>query len=254
MNPSRRLVRLACLFLGLMVVTFLGTSLWDLSTHARIQAVAREAVLRAPAEGTADQYRAFLDGLPRPSGWISYSIEARDPTTWTRRLIARVSNPAWEQPIAHLLDNFGVLDSSWVFGMPLVDSERTHYQLAYTRVMPGPIVFFAIIGFGLAFWVTLALWLYQDAKGRLGSKALPWLGLGLIGGPVAIAIWLIQRPAPPPPPPVCPACKTEQVEEATYCVDCGAHLKPTCGECGRAIEQGWKHCPTCGNHLDQESA
>lgn len=256
MTQSKRLLRLAFTFLSLMLLVLLSTGITDAALHAQAGPVLEAARRQAPSSRASEfNYQAFLESLPRPVALVSYEVNRIDPQRpfgpWER--VATVTGLAWDQPVMRFLDQVGVLNST-VISFTVASEGEARYQFEYTQAIVGPLPLVLIIGLWFAFWVTLALWLYQDAKGRLGSKALPWLGLGLIGGPVAIAIWLIQRPAPPAPPPVCPTCRTVQVEDATYCVACGAHLKPTCGECGRAIELSWKHCPTCGNHLDQETA
>lgn len=253
MNHSRRFLRLALIFLSLSLSLFMFTMVFDASASARFYAVgqrARDSAVKHPI----DDPHTFLEGLPQPTGWVSYYITTSEATTpWSIPVISSIQNPRWESPLLGALDRFGLLNANGgTVALPQIGSVR--YNLHYSYMVLGPLVPFAGVLFWMAFWVMLALWLYQDAKVRLGKQSLPWLALGLVGGPIAIAIWLIQRPSPPPPPPVCPACRTEQVEDATYCVACGTHLKPTCPECGRAIELGWKHCPTCGNHLDQETA
>jgi hypothetical protein len=184
-----------------------------------------------------------------------YSISVREPNApaWTpENHVATVENEPLS-PFTRLLTRFRVLEIRYG-AVPLPSSDNKRYTLTYSYTVPGPLLALAALSLWLAFWVMLALWLYQDAKLRLGKQALPWFALGLVGGPIAIAIWLIQRPSPPPPPPHCPSCQIQQVQDATYCVACGAHLKPTCTECGRAVERSWRHCPTCGHHLDQETA
>jgi hypothetical protein len=101
-------------------------------------------------------------------------------------------------------------------------------------------------------WLALAAWIYLDAREK-GSAAPAWLLLGLLTGPVALAVWLIYTytqgsfPAPKP----CPGCGADTVRGTAFCVRCGFALRPACPDCRRPVEVDWVHCGACGRSLSE---
>src|SRR5262245_51979783 len=56
-------------------------------------------------------------------------------------------------------------------------------------------------------------------------------------------------PADPIP---CPACGAENRDDASFCGECGAPLRPSvavCGACGRENSPDGRFCDGCGNPL-----
>jgi len=47
----------------------------------------------------------------------------------------------------------------------------------------------------------------------------------------------------------CPACQSENREEAKFCNECGVKLEIVCPECGRPNRPGSKFCDECGHNL-----
>jgi hypothetical protein len=252
--PRLLLAAMIALALSLLslFITVVGSS-YMRSIYTSIDQEWGRIVSTAP---TAPGFQDWIEGLPHPPGWVLYSVSAVERSASGSvqfRSVAHTESRIDTSPAFQVLEALRLVrrenSGYWTASVGTLQ-----YQFEYSYGAPGRLFEVGILGWFLIFWLCLALWLYQDAKGRQVKQALPWLGLGLFGGPVAVAIWLIQRPSLPPPPPVCTACGTQQVEDATYCISCGSHLKPTCPECGRAIHPAWKHCPSCGNHLAEEPA
>jgi|GEM_PF-1906737 len=105
-------------------------------------------------------------------------------------------------------------------------------------------------GMALA-WLSIALWIYLDARDRAPSAAPAWLLLGLLAGPVALAVWLISRGARPEAPvtAVCPGCGGDTPADAIYCPHCRFALKPSCPACHHPVRTNWTYCATCGSDL-----
>lgn len=106
----------------------------------------------------------------------------------------------------------------------------------------------------LAAWVLTGVWIGLDARARNARPAVAWLWLGVMGGPVALAVWLTARPPLDTHPHVCPGCGADTAPGTTYCVRCGDALYPTCPSCGRKVEFDWDYCGHCGKHLGDQAA
>ncbi|HWI50897.1 MAG TPA: zinc ribbon domain-containing protein, partial [Symbiobacteriaceae bacterium] len=100
-------------------------------------------------------------------------------------------------------------------------------------------------------WVCLALWVFADARWRGSRAALGWLLLGLMTGPLGLAVWLVVRREVPVETPHCPGCGADVVAGTMFCVRCGQPLHPACPECGRRVELDWAHCGACGASLGE---
>lgn len=99
-------------------------------------------------------------------------------------------------------------------------------------------------------WLTLAAWIYLDARERRMTNAPAWLLLGLLAGPLALAVWLIYRYTQDREgPKACPGCGAETVKGAAFCVRCGFALRPACPSCRKPVEYDWAHCAACGTNL-----
>ncbi|MGE5672933.1 MAG: zinc ribbon domain-containing protein [Mycobacterium leprae] len=136
----------------------------------------------------------------------------------------------------------------------------------------------------VAAWLAVATWLYFDAAERESAKAFGWLVLGLLGGPVGLAVWLITRPSQPTTTPaappvvseaaspaeipapaaeeapapaaqpasdrtICPDCGGDSPAGSAFCVRCGHPLHAVCPQCRRPVELDWAYCGACGTDL-----
>lgn len=98
-----------------------------------------------------------------------------------------------------------------------------------------------------AAWLSLAAWIFLDARERLGTgPASGWSLLSLLTGPLALAVWLTYRHGRAGTLAACPNCGADAVRGAAFCVRCGGALRPTCEQCQRPVEFDWAHCAGCG--------
>lgn len=131
-----------------------------------------------------------------------------------------------------------------------------------------------------AAWLAIATWLALDARDRAGASVRAWFLLGLLTGPVGMALWLVsgrglgQRPgagsgsesgprlgrasgfrAGAGQSPACPGCGQAPPDGSAFCPRCGFALAPICPECKHTVALDWDYCTRCGAPLvDQPAA
>jgi hypothetical protein len=103
----------------------------------------------------------------------------------------------------------------------------------------------------LAAWLALAVWIYEDARSRLAKAAPAWLLIGVLTGPVGLAVWLVVRGDDPGAH--CPHCGAPRVQGTAFCVSCGKPLQLRCPACGKPVHEGWRHCGACGAALNPDA-
>lgn len=100
----------------------------------------------------------------------------------------------------------------------------------------------------LAYWLTVAAWLYKAAAGAGMNRAL-WTILGLLLNLPALLAFLIVRGRMTR----CPACGAWQ-KPGFYCAACGAKLQTACPACGKISPAASGFCPHCGTALQGGAA
>lgn len=108
---------------------------------------------------------------------------------------------------------------------------------------------YLIPGAALLAWIALAFWIFFDARERR-LQAAGWGLLGLLAGPLALAVWLIYR-RNNRAEPACAACGADLVEGALYCAHCGHPATPGCPGCHRPVQMDWRYCVACGKELTE---
>lgn len=99
----------------------------------------------------------------------------------------------------------------------------------------------------LAYWLTVAAWLYK-ASANAGMNRALWMILGLLTNLAAVIVFLIIRGQMVR----CNSCGTWQ-KPAQYCAECGAGLRVTCPNCGRICAASADFCPDCGTALQKKN-
>lgn len=99
-----------------------------------------------------------------------------------------------------------------------------------------------------AYWLLVALWLYQDAA-RSAMSPLFWGLLGLIGNLAAVVAFLVVREFIRVR---CPACGHWQAA-SPFCGNCGTALETKCPACGAAVNQDDRFCGACGEQLPNQA-
>lgn len=97
----------------------------------------------------------------------------------------------------------------------------------------------------LAFWLLVALWLYQAAILAKMNGSL-WLLLGLVGSVGTVFLFILVRSLTRKK---CDACGEYQPAKAQYCAKCGAALFVKCPVCGTAHKKVDLFCQSCGSPL-----
>lgn len=101
----------------------------------------------------------------------------------------------------------------------------------------------AALFFG-AYWVLLALWMYQDAAKRRLS-ALYWGAIGLLTNVVGLIVYKIYKRGMA----ICASCGAAQNAGHLYCSFCGKPLGMRCKGCGGKVGARDEFCPHCGEKL-----
>lgn len=95
--------------------------------------------------------------------------------------------------------------------------------------------------------LSLAGWVWFDARRRGVEAPLAWTILTLVANVVGWATYLVARGWQRT---VCPGCGKGL--RATYraCPYCGTQIGRGCPSCGRAVEEGWSFCAHCTTALN----
>jgi RNA polymerase subunit RPABC4/transcription elongation factor Spt4 len=129
------------------------------------------------------------------------------------------------------------------------------------------LVVVAFLGaFLAAFWVSLILWSFRDARARSRDPFAQLLAALMVGvfGPLGMFIYLILRPHETLAEAyersleeeallqdieerlVCPGCKQAVQDNFQVCPSCHTRLKKVCPGCGELLRLRWNICPYCG--------
>ena len=133
-------------------------------------------------------------------------------------------------------------------------------------VIPWDIVGWVLAVGVLVLWLTVAVWVFIDAKKRHKSLIFPILFaiLAVVFFIFGYLIYMILRPAETSEDrywadrekeflmheigdfDVCPNCKYEHIfPEFLNCPNCSYQLKHKCESCEYPLLSGWKNCPSC---------
>ncbi len=100
--------------------------------------------------------------------------------------------------------------------------------------------------------IFIGIYVFRDAK-RRNMNALLWTLMAiLVPGLFGFLIYLLIRGNYSDLH--CPQCDTPVEQDFIVCSNCGAKLKPTCPNCGRAVDGVWKICPHCAQPLPEHQS
>jgi hypothetical protein len=129
------------------------------------------------------------------------------------------------------------------------------------------LVVVAFLGaFLAAFWVSLVIWTFRDARSRSRDPFAHMLAALMVAifGPLGLFIYMILRPRETLAEAyersleeeallqdieerlVCPGCKQTVQDNFQFCPSCHTRLKKVCPGCGELLRLRWKICPYCG--------
>ncbi len=128
-----------------------------------------------------------------------------------------------------------------------------------------------LIFFGVVFWLSVAYWVYKDAKRRIED---PWLVamatlVGLVPPFIGALIYLLLRP-PEYLADVrerelevrameerlatrdlhCPVCRAKVEANFLVCPVCTTRLRQSCRTCKQPLEALWQVCPYCETPIE----
>lgn len=94
---------------------------------------------------------------------------------------------------------------------------------------------------GLAFWILIAIWIYNDSKEK-GLNQIFWGIVGILTGILGLIIYLIYAHRLE----YCRECKKRIDKNANYCAVCGSASAKKCSSCGQLNKVTMNYCPNCG--------
>jgi hypothetical protein len=92
----------------------------------------------------------------------------------------------------------------------------------------------------LFYWLSIAWWVFTDARQR-GGRAFAWGALVLLTNLVGVTIYLIVRREWR----VCSSCGAGVEKNFCHCPFCGHALEIICAKCGRSMCRDWAFCVDC---------
>jgi RNA polymerase subunit RPABC4/transcription elongation factor Spt4 len=120
--------------------------------------------------------------------------------------------------------------------------------------------------FLLAFWISLIVWTFRDARARSRDVFAQMLAVLMViaFGPVGLLLYFLLRPKETlaelyerslseeallqdlEERTLCPGCKRKIEPDFLLCPECHTSLKKTCPQCNRLLHLKWELCPYCG--------
>lgn len=252
----KRLTTIAALLLGIVAIAGLGIGRLFLDHWHRYEPVGEHPtgifVDLIERQGFTPEVATSLRSMPLPPR-IKYLYIAE--STGAMRILA--ANPAALEGRSHA-DLEQALQTARLEGesADVRSPDGSAYRVVSARqgpTLPGqigaPAFLVGLLAAALA-WLCLAAWIYLDARERGHGSAQGWALLGVLAAPLALAVWLINRPAPQAEAqPICPGCGADTTKDGAFCVRCGYALQPTCPDCKRPVAADWTYCAACGNNL-----
>jgi RNA polymerase subunit RPABC4/transcription elongation factor Spt4 len=120
--------------------------------------------------------------------------------------------------------------------------------------------------FLLAFWISLVVWTFRDARARSRDIFAQMLAvlMAVAFGPAGLLLYLLLRPKETlselyerslseeallqdlEERALCPGCKRRIEPDFLFCPECHTRLKKGCPQCSHLLHLKWNLCPYCG--------
>lgn len=236
---------------------------WYPAGHPDLRVIEADMARTIRRAGPSSDLDGALQRMAETMGWVaSYVSEASPPTVDDAgdNPILAASNSEWAgRSWAEVQAQANVEAELWRGTINRVfEGEDGHQYVVWAirdlRSLPWVPWNRAAGILAVAAWLTLATWLNYDVRDRSGGRSAGWVLLGLLAGPVALAVWLIARPGlRGERMEVCPGCGHDTPEGAPFCVKCGFALRPSCPRCHRPAGYDWEYCAACGQPLAHET-
>lgn len=158
---------------------------------------------------------------------------------------------------------FAVLD------LPLASSFTTLHDLLHSTAFV--VARNAAASLAIVFWLGLALWVFRDARRRIGEPVLVFLAtlVGLALPYIGALVYLVFRPAETledvrsrrvelqaleqqlaRSQPACPVCSSAIEPDYIACPVCMTMVREQCAKCNAPLEQLWQMCPYCATPVE----
>lgn len=147
-------------------------------------------------------------------------------------------------------------------------------EILATLGLIGQVLMWIIGAYFIAFWFSLIVWTFRDARSRSRDLFTQALGALLVVPPpplslAGLVLYLILRPRETlaevyersleeeallqgiEDVDVCPACKQLVERDYVVCPHCYTQLRKKCPDCSRLMELSWTVCPYCGSKSAQ---
>lgn len=129
----------------------------------------------------------------------------------------------------------------------------------------------AAVSLAVVFWLGLALWVFRDARRRIGEPVLVFLAtlVGLALPYIGAVVYLLFRPSETledvrsrrvelqaleqqlaHSQPSCPVCSSAVEPDYIACPVCTTMLREQCAKCDAPLEQLWQMCPYCATPVE----
>jgi hypothetical protein len=133
----------------------------------------------------------------------------------------------------------------------------------------------AAVALAVVFWLGLGLWVFRDARRRIGEPILVLLAtlVGFALPYIGAVVYLVFRPSETledvhsrrielqaleqqlaRPRPACPVCSSAIEADYIACPVCTTILRDECARCHAPLEQLWQMCPYCATPVGPPQA
>jgi RNA polymerase subunit RPABC4/transcription elongation factor Spt4 len=156
-----------------------------------------------------------------------------------------------------------------VLDLPLASSFNSLHGLFHSTAFV--VARNAAVSLAVVFWLGLGLWVFRDARRRIGQPILVLLAtlVGFALPYIGAVVYLVFRPSETLEDvrsrrvelraleqqlarsrPACPVCSSAIEPDYIACPVCTTMLRDQCARCNALLEQLWQMCPYCATPVE----
>jgi hypothetical protein len=156
-----------------------------------------------------------------------------------------------------------------VLDLPLASSFNSLHGLFHSTAFV--VARNAAVSLAVVFWLGLGLWVFRDARRRIGQPILVLLAtlVGFALPYIGAVVYLVFRPSETLEDvrsrrvelraleqqlarsrPACPVCSSAIEPDYIACPVCTTMLRDQCARCNAPLEQRWQMCPYCATPVE----
>jgi hypothetical protein len=156
-----------------------------------------------------------------------------------------------------------------VLDLPLASSFNSLHGLFHSTAFV--VARNAAVSLAVVFWLGLGLWVFRDARRRIGQPILVLLAtlVGFALPYIGAVVYLVFRPSETLEDvrsrrvelraleqqlarsrPACPVCSSAIEPDYIACPVCTTMLRDQCARCNAPLEQLWQMCPYCATPVE----